>query len=68
MPGGERIREKNRSLAWVMRLRMLASKDREKARRQFMESVKMGQYGWFEYNWSNAFVKRMDHGWPKWIE
>lgn len=43
-------------------LQMLANRDRKRACEQLVESVQMGQYNWSEYNWSSAFLKRMDHG------
>jgi hypothetical protein len=54
---------------YTIAMMALANGDRTKARQHFEEAVSTGRVGWWDYHWSQAFLKRMkeDAEWPKWI-
>jgi lipoprotein NlpI len=47
----------------------LAQGDRAGARERFEKDLATGVFGWWEYQWSRLFLKRMDQdpNWPPWI-
>jgi serine/threonine protein kinase/lipoprotein NlpI len=65
--GGSRV---NRCEAhFYMAVDLLAQGRRTAAREHFQKAVDTGVFGFFEYDWSRLFLKRMeqDPNWPPWI-
>ena len=55
---------------YFIALKLLGEGDRHGAREHFEKSVGTHVYDYFAYQWSRAFLIRMDkdEGWPSWIE